>query len=92
MATRQLNAWNWAATTEVFCNGYKDLLTTFDTEQYWDGTKVGHERLWAALVERLEGEADRLNLEYRVHRPTAIRGYKWAAETPESVDVDRIPF
>jgi hypothetical protein len=89
---RKLNAWNWTATTEVFCNGYADLLTTFNTEQYWDGSRAGHERLMKALIEHLEGQADRLNLEYRVHQPEVILGHKWAAKLPMIIEVDRTPF
>lgn len=91
MDNRQLNAWNWSATTDVYCNGFKDHLTSFDTEQYWDGTRLGHMRLMKALVERLEDMSDRLGLQYRVWQPTAIKGRRWAAELAEVVEVDRLP-
>jgi hypothetical protein len=91
MNDRQINAWNWSATTNVYVNGFKDCIASFDTEQYWNGTKSHHESLMKQLVERLEDMSDRLGLQYRVHRPVAIAGHKWADRTPESIDVDRFP-
>jgi hypothetical protein len=92
MNHRQLNAWNWSATTSVYCGGFKEELVSFDTEQSWDGTKAGHERLMKALVEKLEGMSDRLGLQYRVWKPTAVSGKKWADRLPECIDIDRVPF
>lgn len=92
MTGRQLNAWNWSATTVVYCGGFKDLLTSFETQQYWDGSKAGHERLMKALVERLEGMSDRLGLQYELYQPPEVADKKWAATLPPVVRIDRFPF
>lgn len=84
---RQLNAWNWSATAYVYVNDFKDYVTAFDTEQHWDGTRRGHERLMAALVERLEGQRDRLGFQYRLHQPTAIKYESWAEKLPEFIEI-----
>jgi hypothetical protein len=89
---RQQNNPNWSAKIEIYCNSYSDLLSTFQTEQVWDGSKAGHERLMSALIERLEGEADRLGLEYKLYQPEAVRGKAWAARLPRTYLVSRIPF
>lgn len=88
---RQLNNWNWSVTTEVFGDRFDRQLFSFNTEQVWDGTRAGHERLWGALVEHLEGSSDRLGLRYLVHRPAAIEGKPWSTKTPKAVEIDRAP-
>ena len=91
MTTRQLNAWNWEMKVVVSCNDYRDELAAFSIQQYWDGTRAGHERLYKAAIEHLEGLADRLGLDYEAYRPKAITGYRWCIKTPRVVRIDRSP-
>jgi hypothetical protein len=92
MATRQLNAWNWSAHVFVYTQGCSEYLTAYSVEQYWDGTRTGHDRLMKAAIEHLEDLADRTGLAYRVHVPEQVKDKRWAFGLPRVVEIDRIPF
>ena len=92
MATRQINAWNWEMEVSVYCNNFQSELASFTIQQYWDGSRLGHERLYRAAIESLEDMSDRLGLQYQAFRPRAILEKGWAAKTPLVTEVDRSSF
>jgi hypothetical protein len=91
MSIRQLNVWNWEMEVTCYCDNFQTPLTTFTFQQYWDGTRSGHDRIYGACIEKLEDMSDRLGLQYQAFRPAAILEKSWATKTPLVAEIDRLP-